>query len=258
MSDERMAPLLRSWLQQRDVPPPDSEQSAAHVLARLPRVRQRPRWWLLPTLGRRRGPASGDAQPAPMIDSLPIDRLPIITRRTMTMLSPAKAIIAGALVALGGLLLVAQPVVQPEMAVPGAETMELQGVTVTVAQSCVDAGDAPDVCTWTASDPRLSGTASAEFTGDISDDRPGEGLRIGFSWLDIALEGPEGDWSGHEYLMWTEPFQHFILLSGSGAYEGWHYVAAAMSDTGPPFDWTGLLYEGELPPFGPWTSLTAD
>ena len=179
------------------------------------------------------------------------------------MLSPVKAIITGVLVfALGGLFLVAQPVDRPEV-LPGAQMTDVQmtelpGVTVTAAQDCVEADAPPDVCTWTASDPRLTGTATAQFTGDISDDRPGEGARTGFSWLDVMLEGPEGSWSGHEYLMWTDPFQHFILLSGDGAYDGWHYVAMATAEAPPRIDWTGLVYEGELPPFGPSSAPTSE
>ena len=45
MTDEPLASVLRSWLRLRDVPPPDSAQTAAHVLARLPRVRRSRRWW---------------------------------------------------------------------------------------------------------------------------------------------------------------------------------------------------------------------
>jgi hypothetical protein len=203
---------------------------------------------------RRRRPAiteRGGTEPRSPILEQPLERLRIVTGRTFTMLSPAKAIVAGALLALGGLFLIAQPVAPPEVAVPGAETLELQGVTVTASLVCVEAGDAPGGCTWTASDPRLTGTGTGQFTGDISDDREGEGLRTGLSWLDHTLEGPEGGWSGHEYLMWIDPFHHFLVLSGSGAYEGWHYVASAITEAGPPFDWTGILYEGELPPFGP-------
>ena len=165
------------------------------------------------------------------------------------MFSPVKAIVVGVLVALGGLLYLAQPVAQPDVAIPGAEIIELQGITATATMDCVDAGDAPDVCTWTASDPRLTGTGSGEFTGDVGGDE-GSGLD-GVNWLDHTLEGPEGIWSGHEYLMWTDPFQHFLVLSGSGAYDGWHYIATATSAAGPPCDWIGVLYEGELPPFGP-------
>lgn len=166
------------------------------------------------------------------------------------MLSPVKIILSGALAfTLGGLFLVSQPVDRSEV-LPGAQMTELPGVTVIAAQDCVDLGSSSE-CSWTASDPRLTGTATARFTGDVSDDRPGEGPRTGFSWLDVTLQGPEGSWSGHEYLMWTDPFQHVIVLSGSGAYEGWHYVAMATAEAPPRIDWTGVIYEGELPPFGP-------
>jgi len=52
MSDEKMAPVLSSWLKSRDVAPPEATRSAAHVMARLPQTRQRGRWWPLPIFGR--------------------------------------------------------------------------------------------------------------------------------------------------------------------------------------------------------------
>lgn len=176
------------------------------------------------------------------------------------MLSPVKAVTAGALtLALASLYLAANsPSTEPAV-VPGAEMTALQGITVAATMDCAEADvDAPNACTWTASDPRLTGSATGQFTGDVSDERPGEGFRTGLSWLAYELVGPEGSWSGHEYLMWTDPFQHFIVLSGSGAYEGWHYVAAATTTAGPPIDWMGVLYEGEPPPFGPVTASEED
>jgi hypothetical protein len=256
-TDRETAEVIRSWMKEEI----RLDDAGVHrVLARLPDTAQRRhRWlWLLDW----RPFASGATRSAAVYGAeatgrgaesivAASDYLPTITGRTRVMLSPVKAIIGGVLVfALGGLFLVSQPVERQEV-LPGAQMTELPGVTVTVTQDCVETGDPPDACSWTASDPRLTGTAATQFTGDISDDRPGEGPRTGFSWLDVMLEGPEGSWSGHEYLMWTDPFQHFIVLSGGGAYDGWHYVAMATAEAPPRIDWTGVVYEGELPPFGP-------
>ena len=136
------------------------------------------------------------------------------------MFSPLKAIIAGALVfALGGLYLADQQ----ETAVPGAEMVE-PPIAVSVGTECGNVLEVPVVCTWTASDPRLTGRHTHEWitpkivdgqvTADLSDD----GVRVG--WADAQVEGPEGDRIGYQYAVWSDdPTQLFILLSGHGAYE---------------------------------------
>jgi len=171
------------------------------------------------------------------------------------MLSPTKAIIAGAVVALGGLFLVAQPSDQPGPGAPAAEDALVPGVTVTVNQGCAAAvaKDAPEVCTWVADDPRLTGTLTHDWVGDISDDRGGEAgeARVGLSWLEGTLENPGGIWDARVFVMWTDPIRNLLVLSGTGEYEGWHYLA--MAEGGPPSSWTGIIYEGDLPPFGPST-----
>jgi hypothetical protein len=168
------------------------------------------------------------------------------------MFSPVKAIITGALAfALGGAFLVAQPFGQQEGLAPGAEPVGMEGTRVTVAQDCPDLEDGT-VCTWTSSDPRLTGTmtqeldGAIEFTaGDVSD--AGD-----FFWMDVTVEGPEGSWTGRLYINGsTRPAPGFAVLSGSGGYEGWQYVATEVGGNGIHDDWTGMLYEGELPPFGP-------
>jgi len=126
------------------------------------------------------------------------------------------------------------------------EAEELSGVTVTVTQECVEF--AP--CRWTASDPRLPGTMTTDiFTGfvDVEGDPD-----AGFAWLEQSFEGPEGGWTGYGYALWGEPTQNFLVLSGTGANEGWQYVASGTDpDTDGDFEWIGTLYEGELPPCGP-------
>ena len=72
----------------------------------------------------------------------------------------------------------------------------------------------------------------------------------GFTWMDVLFEGPEDGWIGHVYALWGEPTQNFLVLSGTGANEGWHYIASSIDpEPDGDFDWVGTLYEGELPPF---------
>jgi hypothetical protein len=173
----------------------------------------------------------------------------------LTALSPAKAIIAGALVALGGLLMVAQPLSPPAVVVPGAETTELSGVPVNVTQECVG----HDPCIWTASDPRLTGTLDHEWLGGVGVDGTEEDFANGFDYAEVTFEGPEGDWTGHMYALWGEPSQHFLVLSGKGANEGWQLVASNIDpEPDGDFEWRGTLYQGELPPFGASSDTTGD
>jgi len=60
------------------------------------------------------------------------------------------------------------------------------------------------------------------------------------------------------YAPWGEPTQNFLVLSGTGANEGWQYIASGTDpDTDGDFEWIGTLYEGELPPF-PETAVAAE
>ena len=128
------------------------------------------------------------------------------------------------------------------------EAEEPTGVRVTVTQECAGGS----LCTWTASDPRLPGTLLHDyFTGEVEVEGGGH-LDAGFAWMDVKPLGPEGGWTGHVYALWGEPTQNFLVMSGVGANEGWHYIASG-TDPEPDgdFEWIGTLYEGELPPYGP-------
>jgi hypothetical protein len=123
------------------------------------------------------------------------------------------------------------------------EAEEPTGVRVTVTQECAGGS----LCIWTASDPRLPGTLAHDFfTGEV------EAEGAGFVWIDVMSEGPEGGWTGHVYALFGEPTQNFLVLSGTGANEGWQYIASGTDpDTDGDFEWIGTLYEGEPPPYGP-------
>jgi hypothetical protein len=247
MNDEQMQPLLDRWFSDREVAPRDVREGVARVMASVPQTRQQGRWWPLPVLHRKvQSPTATEMteyQPSPILATN--GHGPTVIGRTRLMLSPVKTITAGALVfALGSAFLIAQPFGQQDVAVPGAETPELSGVTVTVTQQCVDF----DPCIWTASDPRLPDTIAIDmFTGfvDVVGDDD-----AGFAWLEQSSEGPEGGWTGYVYALWGEPTQNFLVLSGTGANEGWQYIASGTDpDTDGDFEWTGTLYQGGLPPF---------
>ena len=135
-------------------------------------------------------------------------------------------------------------------AVPVA-AQDLDGATVTVTQDC-DFGTSPIVCSWVASDPRLTGTLTHDEAGAIGDPEPEPENAAGLSWLDGTLDGPEGDWNVRVYLGWTDPMSLFTVVSGNGANEGWNYIAWSVDEIvlDGMVDWTGMFYEGELVPFG--------
>jgi hypothetical protein len=122
---------------------------------------------------------------------------------------------------------------------------EPTSVTVTVTQKC-----AGFTCDWTASDPRLTGTVALEW-GDGVAVEGAERFGAGWQWIGQTFDGPEGGWTGHNYTSWGRPTHNFLVLSGTGANEGWHYIASGIEPYPPvgDFEWTGTLYEGELPPF---------
>ncbi len=251
MNTDQLTPVVRWWLRQTEATPPDAHRSACQVMARMPYVRQRGRWWPLPVFGRRTSLAASNSDREQRLAAMPdtTHRIPTAIGRTQAMFSPVKVIIAGALVfALGGLFLVAQPFEQQEVGVPAAQMTELPGVTVAATQDC-DIYTDPVTCTYTASDPRVTGTLTHTYTGDIGGPATAEAELV---WADATLEGPEGSWTGHLYIVWTEPTQAFAVLSGTGAYEGWQYVASGIDpEADGDHDWTGIIYEGELPPYGP-------
>ena len=50
MNDEQLLRNLGSWLKDSDAAHPDAERITAQAMSRVPQVRQRGRWWPLPTV----------------------------------------------------------------------------------------------------------------------------------------------------------------------------------------------------------------
>ena len=173
------------------------------------------------------------------------------------MLSPVKVIAAGALLfALGGAMLVAQPLGQQGQGEPAAQRMQLPGVTVTATQDCGPVYTVPITCSYTASDSRVTGTPTHEWIADISGPSSGD---VTVGWAPATLEGPEGNWTGHYYTVWGDTAHVFSVLSGTGAYEGWHYVASSIDpEADGDADVVGVMYEGDPPPFGPLPPATSE
>jgi len=265
MKDERYWPVLGTWLKDTAAIPPDPQQTARKVSERIPETPQvRRRWWL-PSLRRTTIPPHSNNQPSP----IPATNgyTPAVLGRTQSMLSPVKAITAGALVlAIGGVFLIAQPF-QQQGSVPGAatdtETVPATWITGTVvygmcASPLLTTEDGvtreqyrcgPQ--TWTSSDDRLGGSATIMWNADlyevdgqtyslsaqvweVRDDSGGwlcrnpEGLNRGSGKHPTAVQGTEK-----------------LTCVGNGAHDGLTAVLVA--------DWTtktieGLIIPGEGPP----------
>ena len=182
------------------------------------------------------------------------------------MLSPVKAITAGALVfAIGGVMLIAQPF-QQQSSVPGAEvpgaaettpfTMSLDwGETVQRPEQMIERGvnkslgDCHAMGVVAPSDPRMDGDAtycaSEHVYGEDRDADPNVATAT------YRIVNDDGAWQGSlSGVWWTDPTsgdyidgtEDIVILAGEGAYDG---LYAAMT-----LDWSdirGLIFEGARP-----------
>ncbi len=264
MSQEFEAPFLDGWLHDTQVTPPDPQEGARRVAARLPHTKQVGRWLPFPVLHRKaQAPTATDtaeyqSSPIPATNG----HAPTVIGRTHTMFSPVKAITAGALIfALGGVFLIAQPFDQQRGSVPGAPIVaQTDAVRVTATQECTWAF--PDdiqtgTCTITASDPRLTGPATITQREIVKATVGDNDLET----YDEVLEGPDGTWTGRHLVVFDRGIAHMshalVVVTGDGAYEGWTYVAAGAAS--PPDgngDFVGVLYQG--PPPAAWEMPTAE
>lgn len=115
----------------------------------------------------------------------------------------------------------------------------------------VDCDFSTSTCSYTASDPRVSGAGSIVLSGFVK-----VGVNSVVSWSDATIEGPEGDWTGRHYVFEPSPgvIDVLMVLAGEGAYEGWSYIVPGVESD----DASGVIYQGDLPPVGPLTSAAGE
>jgi hypothetical protein len=190
------------------------------------------------------------------------------------MFSPAKSLVAGALVfALGGVLLIAQPFEWKRGAAPGAATSDADLARPVEFTGHIVCG--PDVRTgmtdlppsgadtsvvhnrgwaWqpsaTISEPRLAGTYTYAYDGD---DYRTKGLTSVSSvgWGTWRIENDEGAWQGsHPNIGFADGTysKATTVLVGEGAYEGLTAIWEEQHD-GPACAWEvrGLIIAGDMP-----------
>ena len=244
MNDERMQSLLDSWYRDREVVPRDVHEGVAKVMANVPRTHQQGRWLPFRLFHRKAQTPTAtnttDYRPSPIPATN--GHAPTVIGRTQTMLSPVKAITAGALVfALGGALLVAQPFGQQGSvpgAAPGAVTESPSpsvssevpvSVTGKVTEETNRSFPSPRsegeiwyvdgawwTITWEASDPRLSGEGT--WSANWHEAETGTGS-IGANTF--VLDNPDGRWVGTgDTLLLPNEVYVMVNLSGEGGYDG--------------------------------------
>ena len=88
-------------------------------------------------------------------------------------------------------------------------------------------------CTDTASDARVTGPSTMTFNMQTSDPRGGSTdwnvVYNGTMWLDYAIKGPNGNWTGRGNGVYdNEGVLHIVVsLAGDGAYDGLTYSYSA-------------------------------
>jgi hypothetical protein len=185
------------------------------------------------------------------------------------MLSPAKAITAGALVfALGSAFLIAQPFGQQGGSVPGAEIEDVAPTWVTGDVRYASSCSGPDVeiegdvrhdwnyeCSpqsWTSSDPRLSGEVSRRWNEDVY--QTDEGF-VSVNTSAAYLRNDGGGWACSS----SNLFKGFGLFPqaltgetftcmGEGGYEGLSARLVVEHTGSMAEEFVGVIFAGDFPP----------
>jgi hypothetical protein len=274
MTNKQLGPVVRAWLKRTDVGPEDVRRSTDHISVRIPETRQRGRWWPVPSFRRPHDPPdstrSTDLQPTPIPAT--DGHSPTVLGRTQFMLSPVKAITAGALVfALGGAFLIAQPFGQ-QATVPGAETEAIAPTWVTGTVQPASSCSGPDSVefdgdvrhdwviecspqTWTSSDPRLTGEVVRRWNEDVFQTDEGS-ITVNMDAAYLRNDG--GGWacsnsgllrgSGMSSKDVTGgTFTHTCI--GDGGYEGLSAILVLdQAGAGNSEEFVGLIFSGDFPP----------
>ena len=248
-----LGPDFHSWL--RDVPPMPDELPA-RTLDQTRHTRQRRRRpWFLPALKPTAG-AFDEHEDSPASSTSPTGEIgPQALRGTRTMLSPAKLVVAAAVLALAGG--VASSGVlnmqQRDGSVPGVvPAAEAEPEFVVVEGSGAFGGAGRVTGRTEMSDPRVSG--KWDITQEMVCSTVDAWACAKWGRATLSNEGGtwEGEWAGfHEPI--TVPGlpmgQHNIMswLEGSGEYEGLSYISTLSGDPSNTVA-RGLIYEGPIPP----------
>ena len=141
------------------------------------------------------------------------------------------------------------PTMSPESALVTGTERCTSGDLSTSDEDGVTRGHIPLFeCTNEASDPRVSGPSQGEFFMACY---PGTSC---IYWGTYEIDGPDGTWVGP----WSGTADlalgvasYLLLLEGTGAYEGWSFVANWKDSMAGTSQFSGLIYPGPVPPWEP-------
>ena len=281
MRDELEAPFLDEWLHETEVTPPDPSEGARRVASQLPYTRQVGRWLPFSLFRREAQPPTATVTNTTEYQPNPIPatngHTPTVIGRTSSMLSPVKAITAGALAfAIGGAFLIAQPFDQQGGVVPGAEadtepTAAWITGSVVFGTSCEGPTSAneEDVLRqrdfrcgtnsppqWQSDDPRFTGTGIVAHNSDAYTTDDGR-YQVISSVFEVRNDAGGWQCTNADALfagtsLFDASLQEFRMTCvGDGDYAG--STAILVHDftdlDAPTHPFEGLVFPGEVPPF---------
>lgn len=274
-SQPREADFIREWLEETYRADREPGTYLEHAIEALPATPQRRRrWWHFVRSGRAQTPSASamlhhQPHPVPTTNG----HSPTIIRRSRTMFSPAKSIIAGALIfAIGGAFLVDQPFASPDrLPAVSSEAAEDAAAWVTGSLSLAAACRSPKRESveveslvherdyrcgpqlWEVSDPRLTGTATSMWNADVYRmDGPDISIRAGA--YEVRNDG--GSWLCHHIgvaegagLHAFSDLGETLTCRGADSYVGLTAILELDWNTAPPVPIQGLIFPGDVPPF---------
>jgi hypothetical protein len=147
--------------------------------------------------------------------------------------------------ALGGMPAVAQ---SPSVMPSAAPTAPAGPALVSGGESCY-----ATACIDSLSDPRVSGVATytIQYRCPISTPTDGTPNLPGCtSWGTHTIKGPDGTWTGTWAGLWDPSLNRaslLMILNGTGAYDGWVFVARYLHDMQTEASVSGVIYYGRPP-----------
>jgi hypothetical protein len=259
---------LHDWLDETVGPTPDPVEGTQQVMSQVEETSQAGRWLPFPLLHRKAKAKTRttEYQPSPIPASN--GHTPTVIGRTQSMLSPVKAITAGAIVfAIGGAFLIAQPF-QPQGTVPGAELSEPAqaveftarfpwGPQVGTGTSDVLNSGVTEQVDW-AHQTRSVDSSDQRFEGEMvytcnSHEYPDAQGRL-FDCV-FRIETDAGAWQSRPSLQVDfgdaayGPFSVFTTtFDGEGDYDGLTAVVEMAEISGEGYHAHGVIVDGYLPP----------
>jgi len=200
MNDERLLRDLGSWLKDTDAAHPDVERITARAMSEVPQVRQRGRWWPLPTLDGLTGRRS--RAPRAIASAIPAGSRPVPTPGP-TVFSALRLVTAGVIVGLVGGFLFAGVLITPQ------------------------ADEIPAMATDSPSPMTTDRLRSIAETEEIE---PGVLHVIGDGIRDLAAADAISLVAGRDGSIWLLSESHFLRFGSDGTYAWPTGQAESVSD----------------------------